>query len=79
MGLRKILVEGGGTLSWSMLSQGLLDEVSVAISPRILGGTDAVTLAEGEGVARVKDAIRLRLTSVKKYGTDLVLRYRVVG
>ncbi len=79
MGIEKILLEGGGTLSWNMLSQGLVDEVSVAVSPRILGGTDALTLAEGEGVARVKDAVRLRLMSVQKYGSDLVVRYRVLG
>ncbi len=78
-GIEKILLEGGGTLSWSMLSEGLVDEVSVAISPRIVGGADAVTLAEGDGVARIKDAVRLRLVSVKDYGSDLVLRYRVLG
>jgi 2,5-diamino-6-(ribosylamino)-4(3H)-pyrimidinone 5'-phosphate reductase len=78
-GIERILLEGGGTLSWSMLRQGLVDEVSVAISPRILGGAEAVTLAEGEGVARVMDAVGLRLLSAKKYGTDLVLRYRVLG
>ncbi len=78
MGVKKILLEGGGTLSWSMLSQGLVDEVSVAISPKILGGTRAVTLVEGEGVDRVQDATKLRLMSAKRYGTDLVLRYRVL-
>ena len=36
IGIRKILLEGGGALNWSMLSGGLVDEVSVAITPRIL-------------------------------------------
>ncbi len=78
MGIEKILLEGGGTLNWNMLSQGLVDEVFVAISPRILGGAGAVTLAEGGGVARIKDAVRLRLMSARKYGSDLVLRYKVL-
>ncbi len=78
-GIQQILLEGGGTLSWSMLSKGLVDEISVAITPRILGGADATTLVEGEGVKRVRNAIRLRLTSVKKYGGDLILRYRVLS
>ena len=78
-GIKEILLEGGGTLSWSMFSKGLVDEISVAVSPRILGGTDATTLVEGEGFKRVKDAIRLRLTSVNNYGEDLVLRYRVLN
>jgi 2,5-diamino-6-(ribosylamino)-4(3H)-pyrimidinone 5'-phosphate reductase len=78
-GIKQILLEGGGTLSWSMLSKGLVDEISVAISPRILGGAGATTLVEGEGFKRVRDAIRLRLTSVNNYGEDLVLRYRVLS
>ena len=76
-GLRKILLEGGGILNWSMLSNGLVDEVSVAITPRILGGEDAITLVEGKGVARIGDAVKLRLLSVAKFGPDLVVRYKV--
>ncbi len=79
MGVRKLLLEGGGTLNWSMLSQGLVDEVIVAISPRILGGAESVSLAEGEGVGRIRDAVGLRLESVKRYGSDLVVFYRVLG
>ncbi len=79
MGIKKILLEGGGTLNWSMISQGLVDEVFVAISPRILGGVDAVTLADGSGVALTKDAIRLRPVSIRSYGSDTVLRYEVLG
>jgi 2,5-diamino-6-(ribosylamino)-4(3H)-pyrimidinone 5'-phosphate reductase len=79
MGVRKLLLEGGGTLNWGMLDQGLVDQVSVAISPRILGGTKSVTLAEGEGVGRIRDAVRLRLESVKRYGSQLVVTYRVLS
>ncbi len=79
MGIKKILLEGGGTLNWSMLNQGLVDEVTVAISPRILGGTRAVTLVDGKGITRIRDAVRLRYMGAKKYGTDTVVRYRVLG
>ncbi len=79
MGLRRILVEGGGALNWSMLSKGLVDEVSVAVSPRILGGRDAVSLVEGRGVMTTAAGFRLRLVSARRYGVDLVLRYKVLG
>jgi len=79
MGVRRILLEGGGTLNWSMASQGLVDEISVAISPRLLGGANAITLAEGQGVGRIKDAVKLRLMDAREYGEDLVVRYRVLG
>ncbi len=79
MGVRKLLLEGGGALNWSMLSQGLVGEISVALSPRVVGGADAITLAEGQGVARIRDAVRLRLVDARDYGGDLVVRYRVLG
>jgi 2,5-diamino-6-(ribosylamino)-4(3H)-pyrimidinone 5'-phosphate reductase len=78
LGIRKILLEGGGSLNWSMLSNGLIDEISVAITPRILGGADAVSLVEGKGSPRVRDAVKLRLLNIGRYGPDLVARYKVL-
>lgn len=78
LGMRTILLEGGGNLNWSMLSQGLVDEVRVAIAPRIVGGREAVTLVEGEGHERVEKGIRLELVRHYPLGRDLVLEYRVL-
>jgi 2,5-diamino-6-(ribosylamino)-4(3H)-pyrimidinone 5'-phosphate reductase len=78
-GIRRILLEGGGILNWSMLSNGLVDEISVAVTPRILGGSGATSLVEGKGNALVRDGVRLRLLSVARYGPDLVVRYKVLG
>jgi 2,5-diamino-6-(ribosylamino)-4(3H)-pyrimidinone 5'-phosphate reductase len=77
LGIRKILLEGGGALNWSMLSSGLVDEISVAITPRILGGEKAVSLVEGKGVALVKDAVKIKFLRKAKYGPDLVVHYKV--
>ena len=38
IGVRKILVEGGGELNWSLLRLGIVDELIVTIAPRIVGG-----------------------------------------
>src|SRR6266700_2411548 len=65
--IRKILLEGGGALNWSMLSSGLVDEISVAITPRILGGAKGVSLVVGKGVALVKDAVKLKPLRTSKY------------
>jgi 2,5-diamino-6-(ribosylamino)-4(3H)-pyrimidinone 5'-phosphate reductase len=78
LGIRKILLEGGGALNWSMLSNGLVDEVLVAITPRILGGEEAVTLVEGKGSPLVKDGVKLKLLNTAEYGPDLVVRYKVI-
>ena len=79
LGVQRVLLEGGGTLNWGMLSQKLVDQVSVSVSPRILGGEQAVTLVEGDGVLRIEDAIRLRLLGMNRYGDELVLNYSVLG
>ena len=79
LGIRKILLEGGGALNWSMLSNGLVDDVSVAITPRILGGEKAVTLVDGKGSPLVRDGVKLKLLNTAKYDPDLVVRYKVLG
>ncbi len=79
LGIRKILLEGGGALNWSMLSSGLVDEVSVAITPRFLGGEKAVSLVEGKGSPFVRDGVKLKLINTAKYGPDLVVRYKVLS
>jgi len=76
-GVRKILLEGGSTLNWSMLKQGLVDEVWIAIAPRIVGGTAARTLVGGDGFARVSKSVKLELSSMKWVGEDILLTYMV--
>ncbi|MEM2907694.1 MAG: 2,5-diamino-6-(ribosylamino)-4(3H)-pyrimidinone 5'-phosphate reductase [Candidatus Hadarchaeales archaeon] len=77
MGVRKLLLEGGSTLNWSMLREGLVDEVRVAIAPRIVGGETARTLVGGAGFRSVSEGIELELVGVDRVGTDLLLTYRV--
>ncbi len=79
LGIRRMLLEGGGTLNWSMVSNGLVDEISVAITPRILGGTGAISLVGGTGAPRVRDGVKLKLLSSARYGPDLVVRYKVLN
>jgi len=76
-GVRKLLLEGGSTLNWGMLEQELVDEVRVAISPRIVGGEAARTLVGGAGFRRVPHGIKLKLQSARRVGTDLLLIYKV--
>jgi 2,5-diamino-6-(ribosylamino)-4(3H)-pyrimidinone 5'-phosphate reductase len=78
MDLKKILVEGGGELNWSLLRLGMVNELTVTIAPRIAGGRLATTLVEGDGFDEIRQGIRLQLSRVerrKKTG-ELVLCYR---
>lgn len=78
-GLKRVLLEGGGNLNWSMLQAGLVDELSIAIAPLVIGGRDAVTLVEGEGVPSIEKAFKLDLIDISKCGEDVLLRFRARG
>lgn len=77
-GLRRILVEGGGELNWSLLRLGLVDELTVTIAPKIAGGRLATTLVEGDGFDEIVQGIRLQLKRVEQKRTgELVLLYKL--
>jgi 2,5-diamino-6-(ribosylamino)-4(3H)-pyrimidinone 5'-phosphate reductase len=48
-GIRKMMVEGGGTLIAEFFRLDLVDELMLYIAPRIFGGSSAPTLADGPG------------------------------
>lgn len=78
MRLRRILVEGGGELNWSLLRLGLVDELIVTISPKIAGGRLATTLVEGDGFDEIAQGISLKLKRMEQKNTgELILHYKV--
>ena len=78
MGLKKILVEGGGELNWSLLHLWLVDELTITIAPKIAGGRLATTLVEGDGFDEIAQSIRLTLKKIeRKKGGELVLYYKL--
>ena len=74
-GIKTLMLEGGSTLNYSMLIGGLVSEVRVCIAPMIAGGKEAKTLADGEGVQYMKDAVKLKLK--KSYNLEEDLNFRV--
>jgi 2,5-diamino-6-(ribosylamino)-4(3H)-pyrimidinone 5'-phosphate reductase len=77
MGVNRLMVEGGGTLIWGLLSEGLVDEVTCFIGNMIIGGERAPTLAEGDGFIREDSFIRLSLVSVEPMDEGLLIRWLV--
>ncbi|MCE5215197.1 MAG: 2,5-diamino-6-(ribosylamino)-4(3H)-pyrimidinone 5'-phosphate reductase [Methanobacterium sp.] len=78
-GIRTLMLEGGSTLNFSMLQEGLVDEVRVCVAPLIAGGVDAKTLVDGYGVDLMRDAFKLELVKKYELGKDLVLEYKVIN
>jgi 2,5-diamino-6-(ribosylamino)-4(3H)-pyrimidinone 5'-phosphate reductase len=59
-GIQNLMVEGGATLNFELLTLGLVDELTLYIAPLIFGGETAPTLAAGSGLVR-SAAIHLKL------------------
>ncbi len=78
-GIKRLLLEGGSTLNWSMISQGLVDEIRVAVAPVVVGGENSKTLVGGLGFKKIAEGAKFELTDFKRVGEDLLLIYRARG
>ena len=65
-------------MNWSLLRIGVIDELIITISPRIVGGVRATTLVEGKGFERISEGIKLELVKVaKQENGEVVLSYKL--
>lgn len=77
LGLRTLMLEGGGGINGSMLRAGLIDEVSLLVAPVADGRVGTATLFDVAGEATPH---RLTLESVERRAGDMLwLRYRLAG
>ncbi|MCX7842918.1 MAG: bifunctional diaminohydroxyphosphoribosylaminopyrimidine deaminase/5-amino-6-(5-phosphoribosylamino)uracil reductase RibD [Clostridia bacterium] len=72
LGLDSVLLEGGGELNASALETAIVDKIMFFIAPKIIGGKNAKTPVEGEGIKNMDDALRLKEISVKMLGNDML-------
>jgi 5-amino-6-(5-phosphoribosylamino)uracil reductase len=78
LGVKRLLVEGGGELNFSMLELGVVDEMYVTICPFLFGGRSAPTPVDGSGFAS-QHIRKLLLESVRQgAGGVIFLHYRVL-
>jgi len=76
-GIDRIMVEGGGTLNWSLFAEGLVDELYTFIGGLIIGGVDAPTLVDGDGFSINEPLPSLELIDLKQIGEGVLLRWSV--
>ncbi len=72
-GISNILVEGGGTLIGTLFDEGLVDRILFFISPKIIGGKDAISSVMGQGISRVDKAVKLKDVKLKHIGEDFLV------
>jgi diaminohydroxyphosphoribosylaminopyrimidine deaminase/5-amino-6-(5-phosphoribosylamino)uracil reductase len=68
-----VLVEGGSQLLGSAFDQSLIDHVAVLIAPKLVGGSGAPSPMQGDGLATMKDALRLQNMRSLLIGDDTLI------
>lgn len=77
-GVDSILLEGGGTLNYSMVKEQQVHLVQAYIAPKIFGGKDAKTPVEGDGISNINDCLQLKNTKVLSIGNDFLFEGEVI-
>jgi len=77
-GIATLMVEGGGTVIWSLFRDGLVDECYTCIGPIIIGGANAPTPADGEGFLQEDSFPRLRCIGMESVDDAVLLRWQVL-
>ena len=75
MGMRRLMVEGGATVNWELIKQGLVDEIRLIHLPVVVGSSDAPSLVEGEGFRELSSVKRFRIKNVFRCGNQIVTEY----
>ena len=78
MGIRELLLEGGGATNFAFLRDDLVDEIYLTLCPIVIGGGSSPTPVDGEGFAP-ENFKRFRLTESHRSGRELFLHYLHVG
>ncbi|MEI7433667.1 MAG: 2,5-diamino-6-(ribosylamino)-4(3H)-pyrimidinone 5'-phosphate reductase [Methanomicrobiales archaeon] len=77
MGIRNLMVEGGGTLLWSMFELGLVDEMFQYVGNMVIGGRDAPTPADGGGFCISDPFIRMDFLECVRIDEGVLLHWRM--
>ena len=74
--IEKLMVAGGGTVNWSFLAAGMIDELSLVIAPVADGGTESVSIFEQSEFLPHSCPVAFHLTEAKTINEDVLwLRY----
>ena len=77
-GINRLMVEGGATLNYGLISAGLADELKIFVGNLIIGGKTAPTFADGDGFSE-KDLKKLKLESAEPIEDGILLTWKING
>jgi diaminohydroxyphosphoribosylaminopyrimidine deaminase/5-amino-6-(5-phosphoribosylamino)uracil reductase len=73
MGITSLLIEGGSSLNAHALEERIVDKVMFFVAPKIMGGLESYPAVGGRTLKRLDEAYRLKDTTVRKVGEDLLV------
>ena len=69
--VQRVLVEGGPTLGWELVREGLIDEIVLYLAPILIGGRDAPSVLMGEGITSISEHHRVEIVEIARIGDDI--------
>lgn len=78
-GVRRLLVEGGGTVHRSMIAAGLYDELHLILCPFVIGGATSITPVQRGAFWPRGEIPKYRLERADRHGNYLYIVYRTDG
>ncbi len=72
-GIKKLMVEGGGTLISSLLRERLVDEMFIYFAPMIIGGERSPTICDGKSF---DEHIRFEIFGVERLGEGVLVHLK---
>lgn len=72
IGIESLLVEGGSTIFGALYDRRLIDKVICTISPKIIGGNEAISPIGGTGPANLSECLQLKNSKSFVLGDDVI-------
>ena len=73
IGVSSVMIEGGSEISGTAFKEKLVDKVIYFLAPKIIGGKNAPGPIGGQGIAKLKEFVKVKEMSVARLGNDLVI------
>jgi diaminohydroxyphosphoribosylaminopyrimidine deaminase / 5-amino-6-(5-phosphoribosylamino)uracil reductase len=68
-----LLVEGGGTINFSLLKEDLIDKIYFFMAPFLFGGGSAPTAMEGHGIDEINESWLVEDMEMKQLDNDILI------
>lgn len=74
-----LLIEGGSTIHWSALKEGIVNKVLCYIAPKLFGGINAPSPVGGLGISSIQEYFQLSPPEITRLGEDILLESEVIS